>query len=330
MPQVNIGGMSIGENRPVFILAEVGLNHNGDLGLAKRLIDVAVDAGCQAVKFQKRTIPLAFSESDLKKPREAPAEVLVNAIKRGVLPSENVARLAASNFQNATYGDAKWALEFTESEYREIDSYCKTKGILWTASVWDEASVDFLERFNPPVYKIPSPSLTDDSLLRRVRSTGRPVILSTGMSTVEEIDHAVAILGAKDLVLMHCVSTYPCELGDINLRVIEFLAKRYNVPIGYSGHEKGVYPSVHSIAHGACMVERHITLDRTMWGGDQAASLEPKGLSLLVKAIKVYEKSRGDGVKRVLESELVKMKTLRRNKSPDISVVSQPNIIQHG
>lgn len=320
----------MGLEHPTFVIGEIGLNHNGYINAAKKLIDIAVVAGCQAVKFQKRTIPLAFSESDLKKPREAPTEILVNAIRRGVLPPENVTRLTTSNFQNATYGDAKWALELTEGEYREIDSYCKTKGILWTASVWDEASVDFLEKFNPPVYKIPSPSLTDDNLLRRVHGTGRPVILSTGMSTVEEVDHAVAILGIKDLVLMHCVSTYPCELEDINLKVIEFLAKRYNVPIGYSGHEKGVYPSVHALAHGACIIERHITLDRTIWGGDQAASLEPKGLTLLVKAIKVYEKSRGDGVKRVLESELAKMKTLRRNKSPDISVVSKSNTIQRG
>ena len=318
MSRVNIGGISVDENQPAFILAEIGLNHNGDVSLAKKLIDVAVSAGCQAVKFQKRNVPLVFRESDLNKPREAPADFLVKAINRGVLPRVNVARLVSSNFKDATYGDAKWALELIESEYREIDNYCKTKGILWTASVWDNTSIDFIERFDPPFYKIPSPSLTDDSLLRLARSTGRPVVLSTGMSTVEEIDHAVEVLGTRDLVLMHCVSTYPCELEDINLSVIEFLIKRYNVPVGYSGHEKGVYPSVHAIAHGARLIERHITLDRTMWGGDHAASLEPKGLSLLVRAARVYEKSRGDGVKKVLESELVKMEVLRRFPSKTV------------
>lgn len=315
MSQINIGGVLVGEGHPTFVLAEVGINHNGDVNLAKKLIDVAAEAGCQAVKFQKRTIPLAFNPVDLQRPREASAEVLVNAIKRGVLPPENVARLTSSNFQDTTYGDAKWALELTESEYREIYEHCRLKGILWLASVWDEGGVEFLKKFDPPAYKIPSPALTDDNLLRQVSSQNRPVILSTGMSTLGEIDHAVEVLGRENLILMHCVSTYPCELEDINLRVIELLSQRYGVPVGYSGHEKGVYPSVHAVAHGACMIERHITLDRTMWGGDQAASLEPKGLNLLVKAVKVYEKSRGDGVKRVLESELIKMKTLRRRQS---------------
>ena len=309
---VKIEKFDVGSNHPAFIVGEIGINHNGNIALAKRLIDVAKDAGCQAVKFQKRTVPIVYSPEELKRPREIPPEVAILAMRRGVLSEEAVARVVSSNFINTFNGDLKLALEFTKDEYAEIDAYCRQKNILWFASPWDEESVDFLEQFSPPAYKIASASLTDDGLLRHVRSKNRTVILSTGMSTLEEIDHAVEILGKDNLVLLHCVSTYPAELEELNLSVIKTLQDRYQVPVGYSGHEKGVYSSLPAVVLGACMIERHITLDRTMWGTDQAASIEPKGLKILVKAIRNYEKARGDGTKRVLESEIPVLKKLRR------------------
>lgn len=309
---IQIGKFDVGSNHPTFIVGEIGINHNGNIALAKRLIDVAKDAGVQAVKFQKRTVPVVYSPEELKRPREIPPEIAILAMRRGILSQEAVARLVSSNFENTSNGDLKLALELTKDEYAEIDRYCREKGILWFASPWDEESVDFLEEFNPPAYKIASASLTDDGLLRHIRSKNRVIILSTGMSTLEEIDHAVEILGKDSLVLLHCVSTYPAELEELNLSVIKTLQDRYQIPVGYSGHEKGVYSSLPAVALGACMIERHITLDRTMWGTDQAASIEPKGLNILVKAIRNYEKTLGDGIKRVVESEIPVMKKLRR------------------
>lgn len=309
---VKIGEFEIGSNHPAFIVGEIGINHNGDVSIAKRLIDVAKDAGVQAVKFQKRTVPVVYRPEELTRPREIPPEIATLAMRRGVLSEEAVARVVSSNFVNTFNGDLKLALEFTKDEYAEIDAYCRQKNILWFASPWDEESVDFLEQFNPPAYKIASASLTDDGLLRHIRSKNRTVVLSTGMSTLEEVDHAVEILGKDNLVLLHCVSTYPAELEELNLSVIKTLQDRYQVAVGYSGHEKGVYSSLPAVALGACMVERHITLDRTMWGTDQAASVEPKGLKILVKAIRNFEKARGDGTKRVLESEIPILKKLRR------------------
>ena len=309
---VKIGKFEVGDGHPVFITAEIGINHNGNMALAKRLIDVAKDAGCQAVKFQKRSVSVVYSQEELARPREIPPEVAILAMRRGVLSEEAVARLVSSNFVNTSNGDLKLALEFSKDEYAEIDKHCREKDILWFASPWDEESVDFLEQFNPPAYKIASASLTDDGLLRHIRAKQRPMILSTGMSTPDEIDHAVEILGKDKLVLLHCVSTYPSELEELNLSVIKTLQERYGVPVGYSGHEKGVYLTLPAVALGACMVERHITLDRTMWGSDQAASIEPKGLNMLVRSIRNYEKARGDGVKRLVESEVPIMKKLRR------------------
>ncbi len=309
---IKIGKFEIGSNHPAFIVGEIGINHNGNIALAKRLIDVAKDAGVQAVKFQKRTVPVVYSQEELERPREIPPEIAILAMRRGTVRGSDAKRLTESSFQNTTNGDLKYALEFGKEEYAEIDTYCREKGILWFASPWDEESVDFLEEFNPPAYKIASASLTDDGLLRHTRSKKRAIVLSTGMSTLEEIDHAVEILGKDNLVLLHCVSTYPAELEELNLSVIKTLQNRYQVPVGYSGHEKGVYSSLPAVALGACVVERHITLDRTMWGSDQAASIEPKGLNILVKAIRNYEKALGDGTKRVLESEIPILKKLRR------------------
>ena len=272
-----------------------------------------LEADADAVKFQKRTISVVYTEEELARPREVPSEVIEMALKRGVLPPENVERLKADP-QNTTNGDLKWALEFSNSEYAEIDRYCREKNILWLASPWDEASVDFLESLNVPAYKIASASLTDAGLLDAIRSTKKPVILSTGMSTMEEIRAAVKLLGEDNLLVLHCVATYPAELEELNLSVIRTLQEQLNVPIGYSGHEKGVYMSVCAAVLGAVAVERHLTLDRSMWGSDQSASLEPKGLGLMVGEIRNYEKAKGDGIKRVIEKEVsVKQKLRRKN-----------------
>lgn len=303
----------IGEGEPCFVIAEIGINHNGSLDIAKKLIDAAVDAGAEAVKFQKRTVSVVYTEEELARPREVPPEVIAAALERGVLPQENVDRLK-NNPEDTTNGDLKWALEFSESEYQEIDRYCREKNIMWLASPWDEESVDFLEKFNVPVYKVASASMTDAELLKHIRATGKPVIISTGMSTMEEVHAAVAVLGEENLLVMHCVATYPAELEDLNLGVIRALQEQFSCQIGYSGHEKGVYMSLCAAVLGAVAIERHFTLDRSMWGSDQSASLEPKGLSLMIGEIRNYEKAKGDGVKRVIEKEEpVKTKLRRKN-----------------
>ncbi len=283
---VEIGNVLVGEGQPCFVIAEIGINHNGDIEIAKKLIDAAVDTGCNAVKFQKRTVDVVYTAEELARPRENPF--------------------------GETNGDLKYGLEFGEEDYAEIDAYCREKGILWLASCWDEGSVDFIEQFDPPCYKIASASLTDDNLLRHHRATGRPIIVSTGMSTLEEIDHAVEVLGTDNLILLHTTSTYPSKVEDLNLNVIKTLADRYGVAVGYSGHEVGLAPSVAAVAIGACIVERHITLDRAMWGSDQSASVEPQGFERLIKDIRAIESALGDGVKRVLEAEVSIKAKLRR------------------
>ncbi len=286
MSTIRIGNRLVGDDQPCFIAAEIGINHNGDVDLAKRLISVALAAGCDAVKFQKRTVEVVYSAEELAKPRENPF--------------------------GPTNGDLKYGLEFEQEEYEEIAAFCKSVKMQWFASPWDEASADFLQRFNIPVYKIASASLTDDHLLRHIRATGRPIILSTGMSTYAEIDHAVEVLGKEDLLLMHATSTYPASYNELNLRAIPTMAARYGVPVGYSGHETGIPTSVCAAALGACCVERHITLDRAMWGSDHAASLEPNGISRLVRDIRLWEQSKGDGIKCVYEREFPIIKKLRR------------------
>lgn len=286
MPQVRIGGFPVGDGQPAFVVAEIGINHNGDLDIAKRLISVAVAAGCQAVKFQKRTVDVVYSSEELARPRESPF--------------------------GETNGDLKRGLEFGEAQFREIDHYCREVKILWFASCWDVASVDLIERFSPPCYKIASASLTDDGLLRHTRSTGRPIILSTGMSSLEQIDHAVEVLGKENLVVLQACSAYPSAYGDLNLRAIVSLRERYGVPAGYSGHETGLPSTIAAVALGASVIERHITLDRAMWGTDQAASLEPNGITRLVRDIRLVETALGDGRKAVRPSEIPVMKKLRR------------------
>lgn len=286
MKDVVIGGRAVGPGNPCYVVAEIGINHNGDMTLTKRLIDEAVDAGCDAVKFQKRTVDVVYTPEELAKPRENPF--------------------------GETNGDLKRGLEFGKEQYTEIDDYCRSKQIAWFASPWDEASVDFLEQFPVPCHKVASASLTDDNLLRHMRATGKPIILSTGMSTLEQIDHAVEVLGREKLVILHATSTYPAQYEDLNLRVIPKFEERYDVPVGYSGHETGIASSVAAVAMGACMVERHITTDRSMWGSDQAASLEPSGLNRLVRDIRLVEEAFGDGQKRVLDAEIPIMEKLRR------------------
>ncbi len=283
---VQIDSHPVGDGNPCFIVAEIGINHNGELGLAKKLIDAAVLAGCNAVKFQKRTIDVVYTAEELAKPRENPF--------------------------GPTNGDLKRGLEFGIKEFKEIDAYCRDKDILWYSSCWDEASVDVMEQFSPPCYKIASASLTDDALLRHHRKYGRPIILSTGMSTLEQIDHAVDVLGPEKLIILHCTSTYPSQVEELNLRAIHSLRDRYQVPIGYSGHEVGLAPSVAAAVLGSCMLERHITLDRAMWGSDQAASVEWQGFWRLVKDVRAIEKSMGDGIKRLYPSEVPIMNKLRR------------------
>ena len=286
MPELRIADFIVGDGHPCYVIAEIGINHNGDVEIAKKLIDVAVSSGCNAVKLQKRTIEVVYPPEELERPRESPF--------------------------GTTNGELKNGLEFGQQEYEEIDRCCKDKKISWFASCWDERSVDFIDQFDVPCYKIASASLTDDKLLRHTRATGKPILLSTGMSTLEQIDHAVEVLGKNDLLIMHSCSTYPAYYEELNLRVIPVLRQRYGIPIGYSGHETGLPSSVAAVVLGACLVERHITLDRSMWGSDHAASLEPNGITRLIRDIRLIETSMGDGIKRVIEREVPIMKKLRR------------------
>ena len=287
---VAIGDILVGNDLPAYIIAEIGINHNGNLDVAKRLISVAVAAGCSAVKFQKRTVSVVYSADELARPRESPF--------------------------GSTNGELKYALEFEREEFQELDAYCRAVKMPWFASCWDEQAVDLIAEFDVPCFKIASASLTDDQLLRhtraRCRAQDNPILLSTGMSTYEQIDHAVSILGKHNLVLMHSCSTYPAYYEELNLKVIPRMQERYGVPVGYSGHETGLSSSVAAAVLGACAIERHITLDRSMWGSDQAASLEPNGIQRLVRDIRLVEQSLGDGVKRVVEREVPIMKKLRR------------------
>jgi len=297
IPAVQIGKRWVGDGHPCYVIAEIGINHNGSLELAKTLIDAAAGSGCDAVKFQKRTVDVVYTAAELAKPRENPF--------------------------GPTNGDLKRGLEFGEAEYHEIDAHCRAMGIDWFASCWDEGSVDFMEQFSPVCYKIASASLTDDALLRHHGRTGRPIIASTGMSTMEQIDRAVEVLGRDGLVLMHTTSNYPSPPNELNLLMVRTLRERFGVPVGYSGHEVGLATSYAAAVLGACVIERHITLDRAMWGSDQAASVEPAGLARLVRDIREYEVAAGDGIKRIYDSEVPIMKKLRR-VSGIISGTSRP------
>jgi N-acetylneuraminate synthase len=290
--EVKIGEKWVGDGHPTYIVAEIGINHNGDIETAMKMIEAAHHAGVDAVKFQKRTPELC-------------------------VPPEQRGQMRETPWGYVTYLDYRYKVEFDQKGYQEIDRFCKSLDVTWFVSVWDEPSVDFMEGFDPVCYKIPSASLTDHALLKKLRQTGRPLILSTGMSTLNQIRKAMDVLGSNDLVITHATSTYPCEPEELNLRMIETLKKEFPCPIGYSGHEVGLAPSIVAVALGACMIERHITLDRALWGSDQAASVEPGGFERLVKYIRVSEQSLGDGIKRVYDSELPSLKKLRRVQTDD-------------
>lgn len=283
-------GKKIGKGQPVFIIAEIGLNHNGDIQIAKELILKAKEAGCDAVKFQKRTPEICTPKDQWDIERETP-------------------------WGRMKYIDYRYKVEFGENEYQIIDQYCRELDIVWFASCWDEPSVDFLEQFQPMLYKAASASLTDIGLLKRKRATGKPLIISTGMSTINELNNAVAAIGTENLAIAHATSTYPCKPEELNLRMIETLGKMHPMcPIGYSGHETGLATTLATVSLGTTFIERHFTLDRSMWGSDQSASVEPGGMQRLVKDIRDIELALGDGIKKVYESELGPLAKLRRVK----------------
>lgn len=284
---VRIGDRLAGAGQPVYVIGEIGINHNGDVDIARRLMDVAADAGCQAVKFQKRT-----------------PEICV--------PPEQRDRIRETPWGEMTYLEYKHRVEFGFDEYAEVGKYAAERGIDWFASPWDVPSVDFLEELDVVAHKVASASVTDHGLLRALAATGKPILLSTGMSTLEEIDAAVEILGTERLIILHATSTYPLPPEEANLRTIATLRERYGVPVGYSGHERGLQISLAAVTLGAVAVERHITLDRTMWGSDHAASLEPTGIQHLVRDIRIIETALGDGAKRVFPGELEPRRRLRR------------------
>ena len=299
MKQIRISNhTSIGDGQPVYIIAEIGINHNGSLDIAKKLIDEAAAAGCNAVKFQKRTPELCTPKDQWDILRDTPWGIM-------------------------TYINYRYMVEFGYEEYAAIDDYCHEKGIDWFASCWDEEAVDFIERFNPPLYKFASASLTDHALIEKVKNLGKPYILSTGMSTMKEITDAVEKFGTENLMIAHSTSAYPCPPKELNLKMIQTLQDLYpGVPVGYSGHETGLATTVAAVAAGASFVERHFTLDRAMWGSDQAASVEPQGMQRLVRDIRDTEMAMGDGIKRVYDSEKSSLKKLRR-------VVSTANVLEN-
>ena len=271
----------------IIIIAEIGINHNGDVGIAKDLIKVAKESGCDAVKFQKRTLENVYSQEELDKQRESP--------------------------WGTTNREQKEGLEFGQQEFEQIDSYCKELGIEWFASAWDVESQNFLKQFDLKYNKIASAMMVDSDLLRIVAAEGRHTFISTGMSTLEEIDCAVEIFKKSGcpFEVMHCVSTYPMEDTDANLNCISTLRDRYSCDVGYSGHEVGLAVSFAAAALGITSLERHITLDRSMYGSDQAASIEPPALRNLVGAVRKIEQAMGDGKKYVLDSEVPIAKKLR-------------------
>jgi N-acetylneuraminate synthase len=284
---VPIGSKLVGPGQPVYVVAEIGINHNGDLDVAKKLMDAAAAAGCDAVKFQKRTPELSVPASMRSVMRETPWGLI-------------------------SYLDYRTRIEFEEEDFWAIDRHAKELKIDWFASCWDVAAVDFIEHFEPPCHKVASATLTDHDVLDKLRETGRPVVVSTGMSTMEEIEAALQRLTRTKLIVNHTTSSYPCKVEELNLRMIKALRDWLRVPIGYSGHEVGLSTTWAAVALGACLIERHITLDRAMWGTDQAASVEPDGFRRLVANIRDIEIALGDGVKRVYASESQARQRLRR------------------
>ncbi len=289
---------AIGADEPCFIIAEIGINHNGSVDTALKLIDEAAKAGANAVKFQKRTPEICTPRDQWEIMRDTP-------------------------WGRMSYIEYRYKVEFGEKEYALINEFAAEKNIIWFASCWDEPSVDFLEKFNPAMYKVASASLTDIDLLKKKKATGKPLILSTGMSTMDEIFYAVDEIGTDNIMIAHSTSAYPCPLDQLNLKMIPELQKLFpKVPIGYSGHETGLATTVAAVVMGARFIERHFTIDRAMWGSDQAASVEPQGMARLVKDIRDIEASFGDGVKKVYDSEIGQRQKLRRVKEAKVVVNS--------
>ena len=285
---VTIGSHHVGAGEPVYVIAEIGLNHNGDVDLAMQLIDVAADAGAQAVKFQKRTPEISTPDHMKDTLRDTP-------------------------WGRMTYLEYRYRVEMSREQYVEIGDYATLRGLDWFASPWDVPSVEFLEDLNVVAHKVASASVTDLALISRLAATGKPVILSTGMSTLAQVDAAVDVLGTDNLIVLHATSTYPLPAHEANVRMVPTLSALYpGVPIGYSGHEDGLQISLAAVALGAVVVERHITLDRGMWGSDQSASLEPGPFAELVRDIRILELALGDGIKQVFPGELAPRAKLRR------------------
>jgi N-acetylneuraminate synthase len=288
--EIKVSDRYVGDGHPVFVIGEIGINHNGDINIAKKMIAGAKHSGVNAVKFQKRTPEICVPKDQWNIERDTP-------------------------WGRMTYIDYRHKVEFTKDQYAELDKYCKEVGMIWFASCWDEPSVDFIEQFNPPLYKTASASLTDFSLLEKHKKLNKPIMMSTGMSTMEQIDKAISFMDKNNLMVAHATSAYPCKNEELNLLMIQTLKSNYpEIPIGYSGHEVGLAPTWAAVALGACFVERHITLDRAMWGTDQAASVEIGGMERLVASIRDIELALGDGVKKVYDSELGQIKKLRRVK----------------
>ena len=290
MRSIKVGKINIGDGYPVFIAAEIGINHNGSLEIAKKLIEGAKAAGCDAVKFQKRTPEICVPKDQWNIERETP-------------------------WGRMTYIDYRHKVEFTKDDYSEIDRFCKEKDIVWFASCWDEEAVDFIQQFDVPIFKTASASLTDKNLLLKHIKLNKPTIISTGMSTMEEIEEAEKLFEKRNILIAHATSSYPCLNEELNLKMITTLREKYpEIPIGYSGHETGLAPTWAAVSLGASFVERHITLDRAMWGSDQAASVEVNGFHRLIRNIRDIETALGDGIKRVYLSEMTARTKLRRVK----------------
>jgi N-acetylneuraminate synthase len=270
----------------IYIIAELGINHQGSLEIAKQLMDAAKEAGADAVKFQKRTIEAVYTSEELAKPRDS--------------------------VFGSTTAALKFGLEFGQDAYESLDTYCRAVDLAWSASCWDEDSVHIIARFAPPWLKIPSALITDHALLEAYRATGIPLIMSTGMSTEREVDAAVGVLHDCKLVLLHCCASYPAPIQEVNLSALLTMHQRYGLPVGYSSHTVSPWPAVMAAVLGAPVIEAHLTLDRTMWGSDQAASLEPKAFAKMVEEIRTWEQARGDGIKRVMPSELPIQEKLRK------------------
>jgi len=288
--EIKVGNRMIGDDHPVFIVAEIGINHNGSLDIAKKLIQGAKAAGADAVKFQKRTPEICVPKDQWNIERDTP-------------------------WGRMTYIDYRYKVEFSKEDYADIDKFCKEKSIVWFASCWDEEAVDFMEQFDVPIYKTASAILTDINLLQKHKTLSKPVMISTGMSTMEEIEEAVKVFENKNHLIAHSTSTYPCPNEELNLKMITTLREKYpNTPIGYSGHETGLAPTWAAVALGSSFVERHITLDRAMWGSDQAASVEVNGFNRLIRNIRDIEIALGDGIKKVYPSEMGARAKLRKVK----------------